>query len=448
MLCSKTSFVLLGLAACTEPMVATTSESVLINPADCIVVAPLTGDFELVTAPASDVLMVSNVGDAYETPSFGGALQWNGLKQLRLSRLDRTDGHLLSQQPIADDYAGNGLVNGPEFAFLGNVAGSPVGLGVLYTGLDGIRGVWRPASPAGWNDFSLALDGTPLVGRTGVVLPSSIDGGLQFPPPAITGSVPLGLSSYGSFVGFNRQCAGSMCYGDMNGGPMVDLAAAAGAEDITIFDSTAHPTEEGRVFVQGCGTFGPQPICGVFEAALDGTGGLLPADGLVPLTASFSLIGTVSGTNPEGETLRLGVVPASGGTLVAMAYDQPSDRIRVWKRVPAGAAPSGWGWDLVGDVGTAGIHPEHFRPIASDTELLLDFQVRTLTATNGAYAVTIKSTTGTAAGVTASAWKQYSPVSHSEELLWMPEATPAPRWAAFAGVATDVVRCWVDPVTP
>jgi hypothetical protein len=133
------------------------------------------GDFELRVDPQDpkqNLIFVANVAD--------------GASGIAAARINGASGQVMrgSLTPIADNYYGQSVINGPEFVQ------KPTGeLGVVYAGPGGVHAVFRSTAPTPWNAFWFNADGKRIFGSP-PPLPSTSDG--AYPAPPIPDSGPMG----------------------------------------------------------------------------------------------------------------------------------------------------------------------------------------------------------------------------------------------------------------
>ena len=117
----------------------------------------------------------------------------NGRSNVVVARVDGATGLIEkgTLTEVADNFDGTRSINGPEF-----VRPPGLGLGLLYRGRDGVHGIFRPAAPKAWNDFSLDIASNPTNGSP-PALPSTYKGAYD------GGGLSLGQFTY-ALVHFSR----------------------------------------------------------------------------------------------------------------------------------------------------------------------------------------------------------------------------------------------------
>lgn len=460
-------FAALGLtwAGCAESPAPLSDQTQAVG-ANCSVVAgvPLSGDFELTyDEEFGDYLLVTNVGNGYELDSTGAVID-NGPRPIKVYKLDDVTGQRLAgPETIADNYYGWARLNGPEFVRSDDLQ-SPVGLGVVFPGPDGVHAAFRQTGGLFWSHFEFDGGATPFPVDHPPALPST--SGLQ------PGATPSGVSAGRWYLSFNplhaavdagadpalsplpldltHPCGASYCLGRLDGGTKTPVGLLAQSEFASVGAMTIHPAGPG-VVVAAC-----RPNdCGVYQAFADGVGGLTAAPGNPGDTAHFQRLGVLSPGNRTldlpRESLRAAWIDGVHPQFVIAALDPAAQEIKWWRLawvelplfphplpVPPPLIAGYYAWDQFHDTDVSQLAPEHLRFVEGDGELVLDFQDRSgRPLRNGSYGVVYD-------GTSVAGAVRYSSSSYATELTYMPNGAGGP-WAAFTGdqSAGTIEVCWV-----
>lgn len=399
---------------------------------------PSVGDFELMLDPAHPphLLYVTNQGSPPGNPA---------PNNIRVAQLDGADG-LLRQGPtlVASNYMGASGINGPEFATLPPIpAGFPFAgqqtVGILFTGPSGVHAAFR-APGAAWDSFVRDLGG----GFFPANLPPPLPGTTVLSNPG--GGFPTGLG-YNAFGG---QCgsplvAGSACYGNLVDTVLTPVTAFATAEGLLAADISPHPTRPGGVVLSACTGAG---ACGLYSGTIDNLGGLLPVGGGAPNTAHFRFLASTGAFSSRRETLRGGVIPATGTVMWAVALVGAAgvndDDIAFYSENAAGAlTPAGVKLSLD--------KVEHFRMVEGGDGLYLDYQVRDMgpaSPLNGSFHIK-QSQVAVGGAITVAAPLQYfTGLPYGIELVYLPGAPfvggRLAYYQAQSWLGQNVIaRCWL-----
>ena len=357
------------------------------------------GDFELTADPqdtAGNLILISNVAD--------------GASRIVAARVDGQTGEVLrgSLTTIADNFNGLKKINGPEFVQ------TPTGeLGVVYAGPGGVHAVFRSATPARWNAFDHDAVGNVLSGSP-PLMPSTSQGAY----PAA--SMPFGQLTYGQYLG---DCP-RVCYGLLDQGVITDVVAVMAKQKYTVMGSAQNPTD-GYIVISACDPFGS---CGIYEAAIDGAGGFIPA-------SLRKLIGT-GRTAPE--RLIAERHPVTGSTIVFSNHG--ANAIDVWEQ-----AADGGPLRLIRRVDAP--QNEHFRVATDEQDVVLNYLIKSGTSA-GSYTVRVPaplmmSSLGQSAVLTVEPSTKISDHGAGAEFVWLP--VPG-KWAVFYRNSQNILnRCWVTP---
>ncbi len=352
------------------------------------------GDFELTADPQDPeghLLYVSNMAD--------------GASSLVLARLDGTTGQVLqgSLTTIATNFDGQND-NGPEFVMQRDGV-----IGVIYSGIGGVHGVFRPQIPANWNQFQFDVFGNPIRNDNPPVLTNTSDGAY----PTVSLHIPQQSDTYAQFFG---SCS-SRCYGNLYGGVTTDVSLQMASLGLTV-SSTAQSPREGYVFMSACDLAG---ACGLYEGLITSGGIFFPGSvqKLAPLLRAVKLYGLAAARHPLT------------GSTVVFSLVESATTAKVW-----GQSPTGGVLKLIGsvqiDAGT------HFRVELNDSEVVLNYLVFSGPDT-GNYTVPVTAVGGNLAVGTN---RQISTVAQGAELDWLPAAN---RWALYYRSSDKLKRCWVTP---
>ncbi|MBS0558829.1 MAG: hypothetical protein JSR21_02135 [Proteobacteria bacterium] len=390
-----------GALSLATALVLSVPHAGLALPAGCIDADPasqltaITGDFELAADPddpAQNMLFVSNATGGSPAP-----------QPVLIARLNGKTGVMISGSltTVASNFAGYSNQNGPEW--MRTPEGS---LGIIYVDADGVHGLYRSAHPANWSDFLYDYAGRPAFGAP-PPLPDTTPG--YYPadpahPPAEAATI----------LQYQPPCT-SFCFGAYNAGKITDLALVLSPLGYTTLAATLAPWD-GYVYVSACkiGT----NVCGIYQARIDGAGGLSSFDqiastGLLRATDLDSSMHPVAGTpvlftNETPGTFTIWQQPGSGAQLTSVA------KVTIPKNT------------------------SHLRSAASATQVVLDYFVR-YGVGSGSYTIPV-SANGTTLVVGAN--KKVSARSSGSELDWFPAAA---KWGITYRTQTKLTRCWVTP---
>ncbi len=390
---------ILALAVAASPIV-TTGNAVAAETSGCVDADPtlelggVDGDFEIVAdtlAPTGHLIFIAHAADGLSSVV---AARFNGLTGRAITG---------SRTTIANNFYGDGVINGPDFVQ------KPTGeLGVVYPGPDGVYGVFRPATSSAWNNFRFDVDGAKISGSPPALANTS-------PGAYPKGGIPLGQYTYGQKLG---ACQG-ICYGALDGRVATDVVAVAAARGLTAFASTQSP-RDGFVYLSACRTANS---CGMYEALIDDAGGFV--------AGTFQKLASTDAAHDHMVAARH---PVTGSTVI---YSKEGERreaaVAVWEQPAEGGALT-----LLGRVTEA--RGGHYRAEASTTEIVLHYQVFE-NADQGSYTIPV---TANGADLVVGQNKKVSDVGPGSELAWLPAAN---QWALFvrSGPSRTLKRCWIAP---
>ncbi len=183
-------------------------------------------------------------------------------------------------------------------------------MGLLFAGPEGVHAAWRTPG-ASWDAFDMDLDGLAFVPLAPPALPGTTAGRTP------DGSLDFGLASYADK---GRRCE-EHCYGHFTDAVRTDLAPVLSGEfGLQLLISTGHPAESSFVLFNACDAASGR--CHLFEAAIDGAGGLDAAtlQRLTPVEQDLRYA--------PGKVLRGGVHPARGTVVVFAVQDTT---LHVWE---------------------------------------------------------------------------------------------------------------------
>jgi hypothetical protein len=379
------------------PALAQQSED-CINADPTSILSNIAGDFQLALDPQDPdqhIIFLSNVSKESNAP-----------QDIDIAQLDGQTGKVVagSLTVIATNFFGSSQMNGPRWMY------TPQGqLGIIYVGTGGVHGAYRSSPPTAWNIFPLNYNGS-ATGGSASVLPNTSSGAY----PAATDDPPTQFATYPQYLG---TCT-SLCYAAFDGGTATDVSATLAPDGYAAVNAT-QSTRDGVIVISACAT--STSSCGLFQAKIDGAGGL----------TNFKQIASTG--SPASPSLAVEKHPVTGTTVV---FSQGAgDTIDVWEQTTNAGMLS-----LIGTV-TVPTGAVHYRATASATQVVLNFIVRSGAAI-GNYTIPV-SATGTTLTVGSS--NRISMFSGGTDLQWFPAAGKFGFYYREPTSGQQYTRCWVTP---
>lgn len=378
-------------------------------------IAKVAGDFELTTDPndpAQHLIYLNHVA--------------NGPSDIVVAQVDGVTAQTVPNTltTIADNFYGLKHINGPEF-----VMPPGLGLGVLYRDLSGVHGVFRPATPKAWNDFSLTVDGQPA-GKNPPRLSSSYRYSYE------TGNLPFAQNTYTLFKG---PCE-LRCYASVLGGSPTDAAKAFKKEaNLTIptIESVVQSERDYVIYADACTNDGrANGVCSLYEATIDLKGGFQPNS-----IKQLIQLPTPASARQGRVPLDVAVHPATQSTVFAIeGQHEVGTTIDFYERKTLGAP-----LNLIASVPAN--YADHYRLVTSTNGMILHYLVRPIgsdrNGTVGSYVITVNAVGQTLQVGTP---EKIADVAGGAEVEYVPAAKNYAVWfQTTLKQPIKITRCFFQP---